>query len=101
MGNAPVHNGQREVEGIDGYSYGGADAGESSGSLKYVRVWYGGEVIGKDNEINGITLAGVGSGTTVENCEVAFNLDDGFEMFGIRSAESSFFFFICFHYKTY
>ena len=82
MGNAPVHNGQREVEGIVGYTYGGADASESSGSLKYVRVWYGGEVIGANNEINGITLAGVGSGTTVENCEVAFNLDDGFEMFG-------------------
>ena len=39
-------------------------------------------MIGSDNEINGITLAGVGSGTTVEYCEVAFNLDDGFEWFG-------------------
>ena len=47
-----------------------------------MRVWNGGAVIGSDNEINGITFAGVGSGTTVEYCEVAFNLDDGFEWFG-------------------
>lgn len=32
------------------------------------------------NEINGITLAGVGSKTVVDHCEVAFNQDDGFEM---------------------
>jgi len=50
--------------------------------LRYVRVWNGGAVIGVDNELNGITLAGVGRGTTVEYCEVALNLDDGFEMFG-------------------
>eukprot|EP00954_Amorphochlora_amoebiformis_P020470 1339634-Amorphochlora_amoeboformis.AAC.1 len=34
------------------------------------------------NEINGITFGGVGSGTTLENVEVAFNKDDGFEFFG-------------------
>ena len=62
--------------------YGGSDSTESSGTLSYVRVWYGGAVIGADNEINGITLAGVGSGTTVDHCEVAFNVDDGFEYFG-------------------
>ena len=82
MGNAPTAGSPQEVEGIEGYEYGGSDAAESSGTLQYVRVWYGGSVIGENNEINGITLAGVGSGTTVENCEVAFNLDDGFEMFG-------------------
>ena len=39
-------------------------------------------MIGSNNEINGLTLAGVGSNTLVRYCEVAFNLDDGFEMFG-------------------
>jgi len=38
--------------------------------------------LGQDNEINGISLAGVGRGTTIDHCEVAWNLDDGFEMFG-------------------
>jgi len=82
MGNAPVSGGTQEVEGLSGYTYGGSNATESSGSLRYVRVWYGGAVVGEDNEINGITFAGVGSATTVDHVEVAFNLDDGFEMFG-------------------
>jgi hypothetical protein len=49
---------------------------------RYVRVWHGGASIAADNEINGITLGGVGSGTTVDHCEVAMNVDDGFEFFG-------------------
>ena len=82
MGDASVYGGTDEVEGITGYYYGGSDDDDNSGTLSYVRVWNGGAVIGSDNEINGITFAGVGSGTTVEYCEVAFNLDDGFEWFG-------------------
>ena len=82
MGGATVYGTTQEVEGITGYSYGGTDDADNSGTLQYVRVWYGGAVIGADNEINGITFAGVGSGTTVEYCEVAFNVDDGFEYFG-------------------
>merc|ERR1719326_1878313 len=69
MGNAPTNKGTEEVEGIEGHYYGGNDPLDSSGSLRYVRVWHGGSVIGQDNEINGITFAGVGSGTTCENIE--------------------------------
>ncbi len=84
LGKAPVNKsgGEAFVEGLVGIPYGGNDPSDNSGVLRYVRVWYGGRSIGQDNEINGITLAGVGRGTTVEYCEVAFNLDDGFEMFG-------------------
>ena len=84
LGKAPINKsgGEAFVEGLVGVPYGGTDASDDSGVLEYVRVWYGGRSIGQDNEINGITLAGVGNGTTVEYCEVAFNLDDGFEMFG-------------------
>ncbi len=84
LGKAPINKdgGSAFVEGIVGVPYGGTDADDNSGILRYVRVWYGGRSIGQDNEINGITLAGVGRGTTVDHCEVAFNLDDGFEMFG-------------------
>ena len=83
-GYAPISTtgGVNFVEGLEGVPYGGTDPADNSGVLSYVRVWHGGRSIGQDNEINGITLAGVGSGTTVENCEVAWNLDDGFEMFG-------------------
>ncbi|MCF7832855.1 MAG: hypothetical protein K9N05_04675, partial [Candidatus Marinimicrobia bacterium] len=84
LGKAPINKsgGEAFVEGLVGVPYGGTNAADNSGILEYVRVWYGGRSIGQDNEINGITLAGVGNGTTVEYCEVAFNLDDGFEMFG-------------------
>ncbi|MBN2600861.1 MAG: T9SS type A sorting domain-containing protein, partial [Candidatus Marinimicrobia bacterium] len=82
LGNAPTNKGESFVEGLVGVPYGGNDPHDDSGILRYVRVWYGGRSIGQDNEINGITFAGVGDGTVVEYCEVAFNLDDGFEFFG-------------------
>mgnify|MGYP005841542005 CR=1 FL=1 len=84
LGNAPINadGGESFVEGLVGAPYGGAEPNDNSGVLRYMRVWYGGRSIGQDNEINGITFAGVGSGTTVEHCEVAYNLDDGFEFFG-------------------
>ena len=83
-GYAPISNtgGVSNVEGLTSVQYGGTDPNDNSGVLRYVRVWNGGSSIAPDNEINGITLAGVGRGTTVEYCEVALNLDDGFEMFG-------------------
>ena len=83
-GYAPISNtgGVSNVEGLTSVQYGGTNPDDNSGVLRYVRVWNGGSSIAPDNEINGITLAGVGRGTTVEYCEVAMNLDDGFEMFG-------------------
>ena len=83
-GYAPISNtgGVSNVEGLTSVQYGGTDPDDNSGIMRYVRVWNGGSSIAPDNEINGITLAGVGRGTTVEYCEVAMNLDDGFEMFG-------------------
>ena len=83
-GYAPISTtgGTNNVEGVTGIPYGGNDPDDNSGVMRYVRVWNGGAVVGADNELNGITLAGVGRGTTVEYCEVALNLDDGFEMFG-------------------
>jgi len=84
LGNAPINidGGESFVEGLVGVPFGGDDENDNSGILRYVRVWYGGRSIGQDNEINGISLAGVGRGTTIDHCEVAWTLDDGFEMFG-------------------
>lgn len=62
--------------------YGGTDDADNSGTIKYVSVRHGGTNIGAGNEINGITLAGVGSGTVIENVEVVANQDDGIEWFG-------------------
>jgi hypothetical protein len=84
LGNAPINQagGRATVEGLPGIFFGGDDPQDNSGILRYVRIWYGGRAIGQGNEINGLTMAGVGAGTTVEHCEVAWNLDDGFEFFG-------------------
>ncbi len=90
LGNAPISasNGDTEtqIEGIPGDEtyglYGGNDEMDNSGSLCYVSVRHGGALIGDGNEINGITLGGVGAGTTINNIEVVANLDDGVEFFG-------------------
>ena len=68
-------------EGGTGW-YGGDDAADNSGVLRYVRVEFAGTIISPDNELNGIAFQGVGSGTTVEYIQVHMNKDDGVEFFG-------------------
>ncbi|MEN5435903.1 hypothetical protein ABE545_19870 [Sphingobacterium faecium] len=67
--------------GVD-VTYGGTNAADNSGSLKYVRIEFAGYNLTADNEINGLTLGGVGTGTTLENIQVSWGKDDGFEFFG-------------------
>jgi len=62
--------------------YGGNDATDNSGTVKYVSIRHGGAEIGEGNEINGLTLGAVGSGTTIDHVEVVGNVDDGIEFFG-------------------
>lgn len=62
--------------------YGGTDVADNSGILKYVSIRHGGADIGADNEINGLTLAGVGNGTVIDYIEIFANQDDGIEFFG-------------------
>ncbi len=72
-----------EGEGGDAVAvYGGNIADDNSGIIRYVRIAEGGLVAGPNNEINGLTLQGVGHGTTVEYVHVHNNLDDGLEWFG-------------------
>ena len=75
-----------QIEGIPASDqnglYGGDDDADNSGSIKYVSIRHGGANIGEGNEINGLTLGGVGSGTTIENVEIVSNQDDGIEWFG-------------------
>lgn len=90
LGSAPVSaadgDQQGQIEGIpatDAYgSFGGTNAADNSGTLKYISIRHGGAIIGAGNDINGLTLGGVGSGTTVQNIEIVGNLDDGIEIFG-------------------
>jgi len=62
--------------------YGGSDDADNSGVLTYVSIRHGGTNIGEGNEINGLTLGGVGSGTTIDYVEIIANADDGIEFFG-------------------
>lgn len=90
LGNAPIsaENGDTEaqIEGIppeDTFGlYGGSVAADNSGTMTYVSIRHGGAEIGAGNEINGLTLGGVGSGTTLEYIEIFATLDDGVEFFG-------------------
>ncbi len=85
----PLGWGQCTIEGLTfpGFpalnaSYGGVIPNDSSGILRYASVRHGGDQFGLNNELNGISLGGVGTGTVVENVEVYVNYDDGFEWFG-------------------
>jgi hypothetical protein len=62
--------------------YGGADDNDNSGILKYVRIEYAGYAFLPDKELNGLTMGGVGRGTTVDYVQVSNAADDSFEWFG-------------------
>lgn len=62
--------------------YGGNDPNDYSGKIRYISIRHGGSNIGEGNEINGLTLGGVGSATEIEYVEVVGNADDGIEWFG-------------------
>lgn len=75
-----------QIEGIPAEDtwglYGGNDSNDNSGVYKYISIRHGGALIGEGNEINGLTLGGVGAGTEIDNIEVVGNVDDGIEFFG-------------------
>lgn len=88
LGRAPISASANEIQ-IEGIPttdanglYGGNDPQDNSGVLRHISIRHGGANIGNGNEINGLTLGGVGSGTIVENIEIVGNQDDGVEFFG-------------------
>jgi hypothetical protein len=62
--------------------FGGCNPDDNSGTLRYAVIEYGGQLFAPDNELNNLTLSGVGRGTTIEYIQVRHGLDDGFELFG-------------------
>jgi hypothetical protein len=87
-GGSPVTPGINNIEGITASAlteYGGGaspDLADNSGTLKYVRIEFGGYVFATDKEINGLTMGAVGSGTTIDYIQVSYINDDAFEWFG-------------------
>jgi hypothetical protein len=60
----------------------GADDNDNSGSLKYIRLEFGGYAYQQDKEINGFTFGAVGKSTVLDYLQVSYNNDDAFEWFG-------------------
>ena len=85
LGKAPTNrptNPPPVIEGGINRTYGGTDPNDNSGILRYVRIEFSGVAAEPNSEINGLTLGGVGAGTIIENVQVSYGADDGFEFFG-------------------
>lgn len=80
--NLPNDKANRELEGGYGGFHGGTDANDNSGTLKYVRLEYAGIPINPNQEVNSLTMASVGAGTTIDYVQASYGLDDSFEWFG-------------------
>ena len=83
-GSAPTNwtAGQAQVEGGPRSFYGGTNPNDNSGTLQYVRIEFPGVAFSPGNEVNGLSLCGVGAGTTINNIQVSFCGDDSYEWFG-------------------
>ncbi|MEY2828150.1 MAG: hypothetical protein RIQ33_8 [Bacteroidota bacterium] len=81
-------NGTANIEGFAASSlteFGGGtspDDNDNSGELQYVRIEFGGYVYAPNKEINGLTMGGVGRGTTIDHIQTSFTNDDAYEWFG-------------------
>lgn len=62
--------------------YGGLNDLDNSGELKYVRIEYAGFPYAPNNELNGLTMGGVGNATKISYVQVSYGFDDSFEWFG-------------------
>jgi hypothetical protein len=88
LGSASLNlsGGESHIEGIPLSEprgiYGGTNDDDNSGIFRYISIRHGGTNIGEGNEINGLTLGGVGRETTIDHVEVISNADDGIEFFG-------------------
>jgi hypothetical protein len=86
-GKASVNlpGGEGVIEGGTGATFGGGanpDDADNSGTLKYVRIEFPGIPFQPNQEINGLTMGGVGSATTIENIQISYSGDDSYEWFG-------------------
>lgn len=73
--------GQCVGEGASG-PYGGDVLDDNSGTITFTRIEFAGYEVSFGNELNALTLNGVGSGTTIHHVQVHYGSDDGVELFG-------------------
>lgn len=84
LGNAPINKlgGKDFIDRENKYGFGGNEAAESSGILKYIRIEFAGKKLRNQVAFNALTFAGVGSGTKIENIQASFSGSDGFAFLG-------------------
>jgi hypothetical protein len=89
MGNAKISAvagalGATAVTEVVDFIYGDnpADDADDSGDIAYLILEYTGAQINSEKEFNGLTLYGVGSGTSISNVAIMNGDDDGIEIFG-------------------
>lgn len=81
-GNSTTTEGANATAEVGGLMYGGNDTSDSSGNIDYLIIKDSGAQINANSQFNGLTLYGVGSGTTIDNVAVINGTDDGVEFFG-------------------
>ncbi|MBI1316703.1 T9SS type A sorting domain-containing protein [bacterium] len=89
LGEAPINpaGGTAIIEGgltgdVNDRTYGGQNPNDNSGIMKYCRIEYSGIAFTANNEINSLTMGGVGAGTQIDYIQVSFAGDDAYEWFG-------------------
>ncbi len=81
-GKAKNNKTEMQIEGGPRTKHGGTDDADNSGVLSYVRIEFAGYPFKADQEINGLTLGSVGSGTKIDHVQVSYSNDDSYEWFG-------------------
>lgn len=81
-GQAPINKGTTASAEVSDLTYGGSISNDDSGSIEYLRIEYSGYAYNSEKEFNGLSLFGVGSGTTIDYVQLFDGSDDGIEFFG-------------------
>jgi hypothetical protein len=83
-GNGPVNcpGNTCQAEGLSNVPFGGTNANDSSGLLRFARVEFSGIELSPDNELNILTQNGLGRSTTIDHVQGNVGFDDCLEWFG-------------------
>ena len=85
LGRAEVNQPNALLEGLVDASragFGGTEDDWSCGVLEYTRIEFAGFALKLDEELNGLTLGGSGTGTVIDHVQIHLGKDDGIEIFG-------------------
>jgi hypothetical protein len=91
LGDATTTEGVDAIAEVGGFTYGGSNDADDSGSISYLIINYAGAQINAESQYNGLTLYAIGSGTTIDNVAILNGTDDGVEFFGGTVSASNFY----------